>query len=446
MTSRAGSTVTWSSYNYPTNINANDATGAEEVQLSYGPDRQRWKQIYTAPGTTENTYYIGGLLEKVLSGSTTNYRHYIYAGREAVAVYSHTAAGVNTMSYMLEDHQGGVSNIASKSGTSDVNESFSAFGTRRNPTTWSGAPTTADLNTIAGLSRQGYTFQTWLGQSMGLNHMNGRVEDAILGRFLSPDPHITDPSNAQNYNRYSYVNNNPLTFTDMTGFDTDDNPGTGECWTGTTDDPHYFVCDPQEIPSPGTRDPDPSSPPPDTGPPLPSGPGSSSSSGGTTSQPNQPAQGHTYSTRNPICQRALTAPEISDLISRFTVPNVYLQGQPLGAGIHMVAAWGIPGGFVTTTFSADGLRGFNQTTPFHIFTGTVVRSIDNTGIGADMVTYGYGGYPSVLPTSPYSSSLTTSSIDLGAILDQINDALGPVVFNAVDQQAARFAQHHYPGC
>ena len=222
MTSRAGSTVTWSTYNYPTNISANDATGAEEVQLSYGPDRQRWKQIYTAPGTTENTYYIGGLLEKVLSGSTTNYRHYIYAGREAVAVYSRTAAGVNTMSYMLEDHQGGVSNIASSSGTSDVNESFSAFGARRNPTTWSGAPTAGDLSTIAGLSRQGYTFQTWLGQSMGLNHMNGRVEDAILGRFLSPDPHITDPSNAQNYNRYSYVNNNPLTFTDPTGFDDSD--------------------------------------------------------------------------------------------------------------------------------------------------------------------------------------------------------------------------------
>ena len=53
---------------------------------------------------------------------------------------------------------------------------------------------------------------------MGLNHMNGRVEDAILGRFLSPDPHVTDPTNPQNYNRYSYVNNNPLTFSDPTGF------------------------------------------------------------------------------------------------------------------------------------------------------------------------------------------------------------------------------------
>jgi len=166
----------------------------------------------------ESTFYIGGLMDIVIQGSTTNYRHYIYAGSEPIAVYSRTSAAVNTMSYMLEDHQGSISTIASKTGAVDVNESFSAFGTRRNPATWSGAPIAGDLNTIAGLSRQGYTFQTALGQSMGLNHMNGRVEDAILGRFLSPDPHVPDPTDAQSYNRYSYVNNNPVTMSDPSGF------------------------------------------------------------------------------------------------------------------------------------------------------------------------------------------------------------------------------------
>lgn len=48
--------------------------------------------------------------------------------------------------------------------------------------------------------------------------MNRPVQDAILGRFLSPDPIIQDSSNAQNYNRYSYVINNPLTFTDPSGY------------------------------------------------------------------------------------------------------------------------------------------------------------------------------------------------------------------------------------
>ncbi len=223
MTSRAGSTISWFSNNYPATISASDVTGTEELQFSYGPDRQRWEQVYTGPSGTETTYYIGGLIDLVFTGGVANYRQYIYAGAEPVAVYSRTAAGVNTMSYMLEDHQGGISAIASSAGTvngtTGINESFSAFGARRSPTTWSGAPSTPDLDTIAGLSRQGYTFQTWLGQSMGLNHMNGRVEDAILGRFLSPDPNITDRTNAQSYNRYSYVNNNPLTLIDPTGFD-----------------------------------------------------------------------------------------------------------------------------------------------------------------------------------------------------------------------------------
>ena len=188
-----------------------DATGTETVTFEYGPDRQRWEQVYTGPTSTETTYYVGkgvgpgpGQMEVVFNG-TTNYRHYIYAGAEAIAVYSRTSSGAITMSYTLEDHQGGVSAITSNGGAADIDESFSAFGQRRNPSTWSGAPTTSDLNTIAGYSRQGYTFQTWLGQSMGLNHMNGRVEDAILGRMPISRPRILlSPTNPQSYNRYSY--------------------------------------------------------------------------------------------------------------------------------------------------------------------------------------------------------------------------------------------------
>jgi RHS repeat-associated protein len=100
-----------------------------------------------------------------------------------------------------------------------VAESFTAFGNRRSGETWSGAPSGPDETTINGVSRWGYTGQTQLGVSMGLNHMNGRVQDAITGRFLSPDPNIPDPGNTQSFNRYSYVNNNPLTMVDPTGFD-----------------------------------------------------------------------------------------------------------------------------------------------------------------------------------------------------------------------------------
>jgi RHS repeat-associated protein len=49
-------------------------------------------------------------------------------------------------------------------------------------------------------------------------HMKDRIYDPSLGRFLQADPHIQAPNNSQNYNRYSYVLNNPVSYTDPSGF------------------------------------------------------------------------------------------------------------------------------------------------------------------------------------------------------------------------------------
>jgi len=48
--------------------------------------------------------------------------------------------------------------------------------------------------------------------------MNGRIYDADLGRFMQADPFIQDAAEFQNYNRYSYVQNNPLSLTDPSGY------------------------------------------------------------------------------------------------------------------------------------------------------------------------------------------------------------------------------------
>ncbi|MEZ5897861.1 MAG: RHS repeat-associated core domain-containing protein [Hyphomicrobiaceae bacterium] len=64
---------------------------------------------------------------------------------------------------------------------------------------------------------RGYTGHTML-DNLGLVHMNGRVYDPAIGRFLSADPYVQFPLDTQSWNRYSYVVNNPLSFTDPSGY------------------------------------------------------------------------------------------------------------------------------------------------------------------------------------------------------------------------------------
>lgn len=66
--------------------------------------------------------------------------------------------------------------------------------------------------------RRGFTDHEMLPEfAGGLIHMNGRIYDPNLGRFMTADSVIPDPDDSQSYNRYSYVFNNPLTMTDPDG-------------------------------------------------------------------------------------------------------------------------------------------------------------------------------------------------------------------------------------
>nr|WP_281273248.1 RHS repeat-associated core domain-containing protein [Lysobacter pythonis] len=47
--------------------------------------------------------------------------------------------------------------------------------------------------------------------------MNARMFDPQLGRFLQVDPVVQAPENAQSWNAYTYVFNNPYAYTDPTG-------------------------------------------------------------------------------------------------------------------------------------------------------------------------------------------------------------------------------------
>ncbi len=216
MLSRAGSSVSWTSYNYPSGIN-DPATG-ETVGVSYGPDRKPWLETTSSASGTTDTYRLGNLMDIVEGGSGAVDRDYIYAGSEPVAV-DDVGNGATGVQYFQTDNQGSIAEVTNSSGQIVVDESFTAYGARRNPATWSGPPSSADLTTIAGITQHGYTFQRVLAKQMGLNDMVGRVEDAVTGRFLSADPGVPYPSDPQSYDDYSYTRNNPLTYTDPSGFD-----------------------------------------------------------------------------------------------------------------------------------------------------------------------------------------------------------------------------------
>lgn len=215
MTSRVGSAISWSSYDLPLVLNQDGASS----QFAYTPGRSRWKQVavYSA-STTETTLYLGGVMEKVTRGSVTEWKHYIPAGAGSTALHIRKSAGspASATYYVTGDHLGSATAVMDGGGALLSQLSFAAFGSRRG-SAWQDQPLAADWNVITATTRRGFTGHEHL-DNLSLVHMNGRVYDPKLGRFLSADPVPGNPGDPQSLNPYSYAMNNPLTFTDPTGY------------------------------------------------------------------------------------------------------------------------------------------------------------------------------------------------------------------------------------
>jgi len=73
------------------------------------------------------------------------------------------------------------------------------------------------LGLMMAPTEQGFTGHRQM-DALGVVHMKGRIYDPTIGRFLQADPFIQAPKNSQNYNRYSYVLNNPMSYSDPSGY------------------------------------------------------------------------------------------------------------------------------------------------------------------------------------------------------------------------------------
>ncbi len=93
--------------------------------------------------------------------------------------------------------------------------SYDAWGRRRQPD-GSDDPGAGWGSLANPHDHSGYTGHEHLDQ-LGLVHMNARLYDPIVARHTSADPGVPDAADTQSLNRYAYVLNNALAFTDPTG-------------------------------------------------------------------------------------------------------------------------------------------------------------------------------------------------------------------------------------
>jgi RHS repeat-associated protein len=211
----SGSTIVWQSFDLPSRIM--HPVGNYSL-FEYAPDRSRARQLAIGGGSSTDTLYAaGGLYERVASGSTIKHRNYIVADGRRVAVQTRTAGSQPETVYLLEDQLGGVDGFTSASGELLTRTSYQPFGAHRSGNWVASTPTAAEWQQIQRTTPRGYTGHEHLN-NLGVIHMNGRVYDPVLGRFLSPDPIVQAPHDTQGFNRYAYVRNNPLRYTDPSGF------------------------------------------------------------------------------------------------------------------------------------------------------------------------------------------------------------------------------------
>ena len=126
---------------------------------------------------------------------------YYFAGATCLAVRTG-----GTLSYLLGDHLGSSSVTTNASGVKTASALYKAFGETR---------------FSSGALGTDYKFTGQRKQAeLGLYFYGARWFDPSIGRFISPDTIVpTGTQGTQAWDRYAYVNNNPVRYNDPTGHD-----------------------------------------------------------------------------------------------------------------------------------------------------------------------------------------------------------------------------------
>ena len=219
----AGRTLTYTAFNKVKRV----VKGNHTVTFAYGPERARYKRtdeddkgtMVTTDDAVTTTLYVGNV-EKVIAPDGTYVYRRTLAGGVALIIdeyaASHSETGTTTK-YLLRDHLGSVSTLVGALGAMVQTLSYDPWGQRRNAADWQALSSLSLMSFDSSMTRRGYTGHEMV-DTVGIIHMNGRIYDPKLGRFMQADPVIQFPHYSQSHNRYSYVLNNPLAYTDPSGY------------------------------------------------------------------------------------------------------------------------------------------------------------------------------------------------------------------------------------
>ncbi|MDE0451524.1 MAG: Ig-like domain-containing protein [Gammaproteobacteria bacterium] len=205
-------------------------TPAARDSFRYGPDGARYfkKSEWTvgsgaaATLKTSRKYYAGAYEKTVTAGGETVERTRI--GDSVVHVRTTPASMMASapppvFEYVHRDHLGSVEAVTDQAGNELIVLAHDPYGERRKKD-WTGQLADTEIESLLSAHGErvsrGFTRHEHLDRT-GLIHMNGRMYDPRLGRFLSPDPIVGDPTSSRSWNLYSYVRNNPFSYVDPTG-------------------------------------------------------------------------------------------------------------------------------------------------------------------------------------------------------------------------------------
>lgn len=182
----------------------------------WDPNAPLWQRALT------KLYNEDGSFEVIRDQATNQEKHILYiAGTpyESNVIYVKDYNESNaSYRFLHKDYIGSILAISDEIGNKLEQRHFDAWGNLTHLK--SGNDTTitdqALIRTSALFVDRGYTSHEHL-MDVGIVHMNGRLYDPLLRRFLNADENIQDPYNTQNYNKYGYVLNNPLMYNDPSG-------------------------------------------------------------------------------------------------------------------------------------------------------------------------------------------------------------------------------------